>query len=325
MRSNVYVISLVTGLLALAASAAAPQVEFVQGDKKIDVMIGGKLFTSYMYADELTKPVLYPVHTPSGIVVNRSYPFAKVEGENTDHPHHTGIFFTYDEVNEDGFWNNTTSPPQIRHIRTSKMKGGPGKGRLSTVMHWVGKSGKVLLEEKRNMIFLAGEGEYVIDFNIRLKAPDRKVTFGDTKEGMFAIRVAPWLKEKGGTGKYLSSNGDQMEKDVWGKRAKWVRLQGEKDGKTVGIAILNHPKSVNYPTYWHARGYGLFSANPLGQYDFEKKRNPDSAKRLNFTLEPGKKANFRFRMIIYEGNRTPEQLEEEFRAFVKPAKRQQPQ
>jgi hypothetical protein len=326
MKSNVYLICLVIGSLAFAAAAeTAPQVEFVQGDKKIDVMIGGKLFTSYMYADKLTKPVLYPVHTPSGVVVNRSYPFAKVEGESTDHPHHTGVFFTYDRVNEDGFWNNTTSPPQIKHIKTARMKGGPGKGRLSTVMHWVGKRGKVLLEEKRNMIFHAGQGEYVIDFKINLKAQDTKVTFADTKEGMFAIRVAPWLREKGGTAKYLSSNGDQMEKDVWGKRAKWVRLQGKKDGKTAGIAIFNHPKSVNYPTYWHARGYGLFSANPLGQYDFEKKRNPDGAKPLNFTLEPGKRANFRFRMIIYEGGRTQEQLEEGFKAFVKPARRQRPQ
>ena len=322
MKSNVCLISLAVGLSAFAAAATAPpQVEFIQGERKIDVMIGGKLFTTYMYGDELTKPVLYPVHTPSGVVVNRAYPFAKVEGESTDHPHHTGVFFTYDKVNEDGFWNNTTSPPQIKHVKTARMKGGPGKGRLSTVMHWVGKSGKPLLEEKRNMIFRAGEGEYVIDFRINLKAQDTKVKFADTKEGMFAIRVAPWLREKGGTAKYLSSNGDQMEKEVWGKRAKWVRLQGTKDGKTVGIAIFNHPRSVNYPTYWHARGYGLFSANPLGQYDFEKKWNPDGAKPLNFTLEPGKRANFRFRMIIYEGDRTPEQLEERFNAFVKPARR----
>jgi hypothetical protein len=140
MKSSICLISLAISFLAFAATAATvPQVEFVQGENKIDVMIGGKLCTSYMYGDELTKPILYPVHAPSGIVVNRGYPFAKVQGESTDHPHHTGVFFTYDKVNEDGFWNNTSSPPQIKHIKTAKMKGGPGKGRLSTVMHWVGK------------------------------------------------------------------------------------------------------------------------------------------------------------------------------------------
>jgi hypothetical protein len=117
----------------------------------------------------------------------------------------------------------------------------------------------------------------------------------------------------------LSSNGDEspVNKNIWGKRARWVRLQGEKDGKTIGIAIFNHPTSVNYPTYWHARPYGLFSANPLGQYDFEKKRNPKSAKPLNFTLKAGKTAHFRFLMLIYEGIRTEEQLKQRFRNFAK--------
>jgi hypothetical protein len=317
-------------LIGLALTAAAfiggcqpaPRVEFVKGDDRIDVLIEGQHFTSCLYGEGLTKPILYPVCSPSGVPVNRGYPRVHIEGESTDHPHHAGVFFTYDKVNDNGFWNNTTSPPQIKHVKVTKMKAAFGKGRLSTIAHWVGKSGRALLEEKRDMVFLAGEDEYAIDFCMDLTAKDTEVVFKDTKEGMFAIRVADWLREEGGNGRYLSSNGDETEDNVWGKRAKWVRLQGEKDSKTVGIAIFNHPKSVNYPTYWHARAYGLFSANPLGQYDFEKKRNPESAKPLNFTLEPGKKASFRFRMIIYEGDRTPEQLEERFGAFVKPAKRQ---
>ena len=179
-----------------------------------------------------------------------------------------------------------------------------------------GKSGQILLEEKRNMVFHAGEKEYVIDFSIDLTAQDTKVIFSDTKEGMFAIRVADWLREKGGTGRYLSSNADQTEANVWGKRSRWVRLQGEKGGKTIGIAILNHPASVNYPTYWHARGYGLFSANPLGQYAFEKGRHQESPQPFQLTLEPGERAHFRFRMVIYEGVRTKEQLERWFEEFV---------
>ena len=314
------IISLIVGLLVFAGGCqVGPRVEFVRGDKRIDVMIGGEHFTSYRYEDTLTKPVLYPVRTPSGVVVNRSYPLAKVEGESDDHPHHVGVFFTYDRVNDDGFWNNATSPPRVKHIKVTKMKGGAGKGKLSTVMHWAGKSGQILLEENRDMVFIAGEDEYVIDFSINLTAQDTKVVFEDTKEGMFAIRVADWLREDDGTGEYLSSNGDEspVTENIWGKRAQWVRLQGEKDGKTVGIAIFNHPASVNYPTYWHARPYGLFSANPLGKYDFEKKRNPESARRLNFALEPGETAHFGFRMVVYEGARSKDELEEHFRIFTK--------
>jgi hypothetical protein len=224
-----------------------------------------------------------------------------------------GIFFTYDKVNNDGFWNNTTSPPQIKHIKTTKME----NGQLSTISQWVGKSGKTLLEEKRDMVFSAQPNQYAIDFNITLTAQDEKIVFGDTKEGMFAIRVADWLSENKGTGKYLNSDGNVGEPNIWGKKAAWVRLEGQKDGKTIGIAIFNHPASACFPTYWQARGYGLFSANPLGQLDFLKGRNVENPKPLNFTLYPGQSALFRFRMIIYEGQKSAEQLEKEFHSFAR--------
>ena len=299
-----------------AGCSARPKVEFIQGDNKIDVMIGGKYFTSYLYGDKLTKPVLFPVCTPSGIMVNRSYPLIKVEGESEDHPHHVGVFFAYDRVNNDGFWNNTTSPPQIKHIKVTDMTGGDDKGELSTTLHWVGKSGQILLVEKRDMVFQADNNEYIIDFSINLTAQDTKVVFNDTKEGMFAIRVADWLREAGGSGNYFNSSAEETEKNIWGKRARWVCLQGKKDGRIIGIAVFNHPASVNYPTYWHVRGYGLFSANSLGQYVFERSRQQENAQPFQLTLGPGETAHFRFCMVIYEGAKTMEQLESRFEKFV---------
>ena len=95
------------------------------------------------------------------------------------------------------------------------------------------------------------------------------------------------------------------------------RLQGKKGDKVVGIVILNHPTSVNYPTYWHARGYGLFSANPLGQKMFQDGRKQENSQAFGLTLEPGKSAKFAFRMIIYEGAKTPERIEEWFETYAK--------
>ena len=190
---------------------------------------------------------------------------------------------------------------------------------------------KVLLEERRSMTFSERPHAYAIDFTFDLIAGDKKVMFGDTKEGMFAIRAADWMREDfrarigvigisgTGKGKYLSSNGDEGHANVWGKRAKWVSLYATSpDGKPVGIAIFNHPSSVNYPTYWHARGYGLFSANPLGQGVFEKTRNPAAidAKPLNLTLQPGESAHFRFCLLVFDGRKSREELEQEFEDFA---------
>ena len=104
-----YLLSIVTvSAVFTAGCRTAPMVRFVPGDNRIDVLIGQNYFTSYRHGDRLTKPVLFPLRSPSGIQVNRSYPLAEVEGESRDHPHHTGLFFAYDDVNNEGFWNNTS-------------------------------------------------------------------------------------------------------------------------------------------------------------------------------------------------------------------------
>ncbi len=292
-------------------------VTFVQKENQIDIFFNGKLFTTYLFKPELVKPILYPLSSPSGIMVNRGFPLMEIEGESRDHPHHAGIWFACDEVNGNKFWNSSEPPPQTKLIKVNKIKRGKGKGTLSTVSHWIGVNGQTLFEENRTMVFYPADSIYTIDFMITLTAKDTTVTIHDTKEGMFAIRVADWLSEKNGTGQYVSSNGDETELDVWGTRANWVRLEGEKDGKKIGIVILNHPNSTNYPTFWMTRGYGLFSANPIGQLVYQKHHQVKNAQPLNLTLAIGESALFKFRIIIYENELTKEQIDQIFKNYTK--------
>jgi len=319
--------------------AQPPRIELVKGENRIDVVIAGEPFTSYLYGSNLTKPLLVPVRTPSGIEVSRRHPLTEKEGGSMDHEHHVGIFFAVDQVNGVNFWKNTGISPQIRHVKITEMAGGTGRAKLSTLANWIDDKQQVLLEEKRTMAFVAGEyeHEYAIDLSIDLTAVCPRVLFEDIEEGMFAIRVSDYLRESdpetspqpgrplpaeslSGTGRYFSSNGDQTAKNVWGKRARWVALQGVRQGKVVGVAILNHPASINYPTYWHARNYGLFSANPLGQADFQRqqprKYRKNKVMPLRLTLEQGETAHFRFLVIVYEGFRTNQQIEERFKKFA---------
>lgn len=75
-------------------------------EKKIDVIIDGKLFTSFCWPDNVYKPVLYPVYTSEGTVVTRGFPLEPREGESTDHAHHVGIWLNYGAVNGIDFWGN---------------------------------------------------------------------------------------------------------------------------------------------------------------------------------------------------------------------------
>jgi hypothetical protein len=302
-------------------SAKKSVVAFVDQEGKVDVMVNDQLFTSFVYGESMqgkvvTKPLLFPVLTPAGIKVNRSFPFAEVEGESPDHPHHTGIFFTYDQVNGSGFWNNTQFPPHITGVEFLQKEGGE-TGTLKIKALWKDENDVALLQEDRTMKFVPGDNQTTIDFSISLTAMVDKVVFADTKEGMFGIRVAHQLRENDQSGHYLSSNGDEGEKNVWGKRANWVKLEGQIAGKDVGVAIINHPTSTNFPTYWHARSYGLFAANPLGQFVFQKSRKEENPEKFELTLEKGKSAPFNFRVVIYDGPRTKEQLDECFADYTK--------
>ena len=295
-----------------------PEFKFIESYKQIHILANGEHFTSYLYDTTLMKPVLYPVYSTSQIRVQRQYPLKEVEGENHDHPHHVGIYFTYGadgEVNGNNYWQGQQGKTRISHVKVTQKEVQAGKATLGTQSNWVGKEGEIVMVEDRTMEFTTGQSERAINFTFNLKAQDENVTFGDTKEGMFAIRVANWLTEEDGNATYLNSEGEKTSENVWGKRAKWIRLEGSHEGKDVGIIIMNHPNSVNYPCYWHARGYGLFSANPLGQYMFEDGRGIENPESFNYEIPAGENGLFKFKMIIYEGHRTADQINEAFEDY----------
>lgn len=286
---------------------------------QIHVLLDDKHLASYVYDSTLLKPVLYPIHALSGIRMQREYPLRIIPGESHDHPHHAGLFFTYGtegEVNGYNFWAGQQGLSKIRHTGINRMETKENTAVMETEAEWIGNRGEVVLKEDRVMIFRRGDGFYSIDFTFRLTSVGGDVIFKDTKEGMFGIRVADWLSEQNGNGEYLNADGFKGEEQIWGKRARWVRLEGEKAGNQAGIIIMNHPESVNYPTFWHARSYGLFAANPLGQSIFEKGRGKDNVTPLNYRIKGGESAVFKFRFIVYDGSLQVEKIEDIFEEYT---------
>ena len=82
-------------------------------------------------------------------------------------------------------------------------------------------------------------------------------------------------------------------------------------GEDVVLLVLDHPGNHGYPTYWHARGYGLFAANPLGQKVFS-----EGKEELNFALEKGQSTVFRHRIAVLPGPFSAERAEAAWKAFV---------
>lgn len=307
-------------------SQKSEQVNVVRDDgaKKVNVTIGGKPFTSFFYPDNLEKPVLYPVFTVSGTDVTRGFPLNPKPGDPTDHPHHIGIWFNYESVNGLDFWNNSYAIPADKKklygwIKTDKIleiKSGD-KGILSYHANWTNQQNEIQLEETTTFTFSQVGHKRIIDRTTVLKAAT-DVLFKDVKDGLLGMRLAHELQiptrqdqkftddkgnvtiVKGGTdniptGNYLTSEGKEGD-SAWSTRAAWCKVYGKMGADSVSVVIIDHPKNPNYPTYWHARGYGLFAANPLGEKVFS-----NGKKELALQLKKGESVTFRYRVVIDNG------------------------
>ncbi len=303
------------------------QLKNLPDQKRVDVNIDGQLFTAYQYPDDVAKPILYPLLTASGKSLTRGYPIDPRPGERVDHPHHVGHWLNYGNVNGLDFWNNSQAIAAekkhrygtIEHQGITAAKTEKGKALLTVSAVWKAPAGEMLLDETTQFIFSVKDGVRIIERMTTLTAKDSEVSFKDNKEGMFGIRVTRALEfptdkpqflvgadgkpntektvnNEGVSGNYLSSEGLEGS-GVWGTRARWMKLYGEVEGESASITIVDHPSNPGYPTYWHARDYGLFAANPLGQSVFSKGKE-----ELNFSLKAGEKVTFRYQILVHSGS-----------------------
>ncbi|MBI1323060.1 hypothetical protein GC170_07715 [bacterium] len=280
----------------------------------ISFSVHGKPFFTAL-AQSGSKPIIYPVYGPGGQKMTRAYPIETVEGEDRDHPHQRSMWMTFGNVNGIDFWAADPINGEKPHFGTKTVvnasaEGGPLAGTLLSEVEWRDNSGKLVLSEENTIVVYAVADQRVMDVTITLKAPaDKAAVFGDTKEGMFGLRVPSVLDTKAKKGGKII-NAEGIEDDVaWGKSSPWVDYSGIIDGKTVGVAILNHPDSFRYPTHWHVRNYGLFAANPFGYKDF------GLGKTGEHTLEPGKKIRFGYRVIFHDGRAADAGIADSFRAY----------
>ena len=328
-------------MVLMAQQTPRVRVSADDGNRRVDVTIDGQPFTSYIYPASLKKPVLYPIRAASGGVITRGFPLDPRPRERVDHPHHAGLWFNHGDVNGLDFWNNSNAIPPDRapsmgtivHRRVIKAESGADRGDLVVEAEWKRADGVVLLLERTHFVFRGDRSMRSIDRFTTLTARGETVTFRDNKEGTLGLRVAreleqpadkpevftdaagapstvPVLDNTGVTGLFTSSEGLKGDA-VWGTRGRWAQLSGTLNKEMVTVAVFDHPANPGFPTYWHARGYGLFAANPLGRKVFDPKQ-PE----LTLTLEPGKSVTFMHRIIVMNGPGGAEAMEREYRAFA---------
>ncbi len=321
-------------LLAWLGNAAAQSSWSIvkeDGDPAMQIHCDGSLVAKYHYEGaDVWKPFFFPLVGPTGEGLTRGFPMDSRNDEETDHPYHRSLWFAHRMVNGIDFWTEPapgTDPGQpakvgrIVHVGFSTMRMGANPAMFTVRNEWRAPDGAKVCEDTRTYTFTKNEdGTLLLDWDITIKAPDTPVTFGDSKEALMGLRLAPGLRLLGqndpdvpGTGSLLTSEG-KRNGEVWGTRAAWVDASGlDRKGQPVGIAIFDHPTNLRHPTWWHARDYGLVAANPFGIQSFENKEKPEG----ELSVTAGGSLRFRYRLLLHKGTAEEARVAEAYEEYAK--------
>lgn len=290
-----------------------PSVEISDiGNDQLEVTVGGKLFTRYNYSPDYPRPFLYPFTAADGAQVTRHFPMRDDVDEDKDHKHHRSVWIAYGEVNGTDNWCENQGHGWIKHQKFEEVTGGPVFGRIRSVNIWTTPTGAKQMTDVREFTFYNVPNERLMDVSVSFKATEGDVKLLDTKEGgIISVRVASTMDGSKG-GMIVNSYGGRTEAETWGKPAQWVDYYGPVGKKTYGITIMDHPSSFRYPTRWHVRDYGLFTANPFALKAYE----PDRDWTGDHTIKKNDRIDFRYRLFVHEGDTEKAGVGDRYFAFA---------
>lgn len=327
MHPRLIVLSALLSSVAFARAAdPALPVKLTPADDRVRVEIDGQLFTEYIFKGA-SRPYCYPILTVDGTNITRDFPMKETPGEDRDHPHHRALMFAHADVNHVDFWNEGTAGtkfPKGKTLNDGILETKSGDiGVIRVRNRLVDPDGKLICTDETTLSFRGTSAARTVDYEVTIHAlPDAPLVMGDNKDGTMSIRVAQWMtlphkvakQDVPGVGHMLSATGVKDD-DVWGTRAPWCDYYAPRNGKTYGVAIFDHPQNLRHPTWWMARGYGLFAANPFGQHDFEKK--PDQPHLGDYTIPAGGSLTLRYRFYVHEGDPTEAKIGERYSEYLK--------
>lgn len=334
MRSTLTLSLIIASCTAFLFPVGLHSAEFAveEASDGIIVRIDGKIFTKYVTGDRASnKPYFYPVIGPTGKAMTRAYPMEDVKGEAQDHPHHRSFYFGHQFINDFDTWHeeltlverakgDAAKLAELKktlgatvHRKVIEASASGDRAVLKVASDYLDPMGGRLAEDVRTFIFHLGpDGSRLVDADIVFTGVAESVRFSDAKDAGLSLRVAHSMSVDAKEGGRIVTSDGAVDKDAWGKRAAWCDFNGPVGGEKLGIALLNHPSSFRYPTPWHARTYGLFTANPFGLKSVAGESG-DGA----LVLKRGESFTLRHRVIFHAGDEKEARIAEAWAVYAK--------
>jgi len=309
----------------------------------IEFKSGTVVVAKYVTDPKYPKPFLFPVLAPENVPVTRGYPIeAATTGGSNDHPHHKSVWFCHGDVIPEGielkvktnekngkgvdFWSEakdkdgTRRHGQMTCVKVGEPKPEVGGVSVQTYNEWLTVEGVKIMEENRVIRFIETAEGRLFTFDITLKATVCPISFGDTKEGSFAIRTHDELRPTAKTGATVSTaEGKAFEpplKDnlpIWGQPTAWIDYSGKVTEKAVGIAVFDHPDNIK--ANWHVRAYGLNGPNPFGR---ELSGFPSQKGKTELVkIEKGGELKLKYAVYAHTGDAKTGKVAEAYDVFKK--------
>ena len=328
MRSILCCLSLAVAVPLFAEDA--PPIRVKNANGVIEFTHGKNVAGKYHYGKDVAKPYFYPINAAPEVIVTRGWPMVKgLPKETTDHVHQKSAWFCHGDVIPEGielktkskdvhvkgvdFWSETPGHGKIECVKILECLEFINGASVETLNEWKSADGVKILDEKRSIRFSVSPEGRLFEIDIDLHASVCPITFGDTKEGSFGIRVSDEIKAKGGNGHYMNAQGKKNEKEVWGRISDWNDYVGKIGDVTAGIAVFDHP-SNKHRACWHSREYGLMAANPFGR---SVAGFPDQKGKTDLVkLAKGEHLKLRYAIFAHTGDTESGKVAEHYKAYA---------
>lgn len=277
-----------------SASGKTAIFQLTQSDTIISVFRkGGKEAILTQVMKKNNRPYIHPLIAPDGKGVLTQY-------RPSHHLHQTGIYWGLKLVNGRDFFMKWDSNYYRRVSANVIVKKGP-KVRWKVVYDLLDEKGNACLTETHNWTLQERNGQYLLDLEWSGEAKT-DITFGKFYVGGLFIRM-PWFK--GTVGEIINAVGQRNSNEAEAQRAIWadvgMQIQGRDD---MGhIAIFDYPGNKDFPTPWRV--------------DTQLGLGPSRQILGDWKLGKGETEVIRYRLVVYTGSLTSDQITREWMQFVK--------
>jgi hypothetical protein len=249
------VLATVSASSALAEARAV--LSAVADARGVTVLLGKRVAMRYRYGDVPFKPYVEQLFTPGGVNVLRDSPF--------DHKHHHALMFAV-AVDGINFWEEREDSGKETH-RAVTEGSGPGAGiarppsvredwsswaGLTESIDWLGpKSDKPLLREIRVVRALSGRDldATLISWQTRLALPSGRESAAITGADYFGLGMR-FLQSMDKEGHFVNADGKTGVAGTNAARSGWCAYTAKADGKSVTVAMFDHPMNLRHPATW---------------------------------------------------------------------------